>query len=194
MLGLFALIAAQTGSMMPALPSSTPCRYDKAAMIGLDERAFDQDMAGGWRALADAGCDAEAADAVRDWREAHKSEKAILNWHEGQLRANAGQTSPAISLLERSRKTEAEDAGFGWNFYVEGTVAFLRKDRAALDTARNKLAALPRPAAAANLVGPDGKPRAMRWPPRNLNVLDSLRRCWGQRYKQAYACPAPTSG
>ncbi len=195
---LIALVVAQaapvaTGRKPPlAAPMPASCRYDKAAMLALDERAFDQTMSGGWRALASAGCDLAAADAIQAWRAAHGGEPrtaGLLNWHEGQLRANAGQTAPAIALFETARKAPAEDAAFGWNLYVDGSIAFLRRDLAGLDAARARLAALPRPPGYAP-VGVDGKPRAFAWP-MNLNILDGLVACWNRGYKQAYACAKP---
>ena len=185
MLVFFAMIAAQT-------PTPADCRYDKPSMMALDERAFDQTMTGGWRTLANAGCDAQAADLIAEWRAAHPANlrtAGLLQWHEGQLRANAGQTTRAIALFEAARKPAEEDAGFGWNLYVDGSVAFLRRDLAGLDTARAKLAALPRPAGYAP-VGADGKPRAYAWP-MNLNILDGFVACWNRSYKQAYACAKP---
>lgn len=189
MLTILAVIALQASGPLDA--AGVQCSYDRAAMLALGWRAFDQDMAGGWRKLNNAGCDAAAADLIRDWRAAHKAEDGILHWHEGQLRANVGQTLQAIALFEHARKSAEEDAGFGWNLYVDGSIAFLRGDRPALEVARTALAALPRPAGF-NPTGPDGKPIAVRWPI-NLNVLDGFRRCWGQPYKQACACPAPAS-
>lgn len=181
---ILALLAAQA--------MTAACTYDRLRLMALDQRAFDQDMAGGWRTLAMAGCDREAADLIRDWRTAHAEieprHRSILYWHEGQLRANAGDTAAAIALFERSRKTDAEDAGFGWNLYVDGSVAFLRRDRTGLDAARDRLAVLPRPAGL-DPRGPDGKPVAIRWP-MNLNVLEGFQRCWDQPYKQAYVCAA----
>ena len=47
-----ALLAAQ------AAPSS-PCQYDRARLLALDQNAFDQDMTGGWRKLEEDGCEAE---------------------------------------------------------------------------------------------------------------------------------------
>jgi hypothetical protein len=185
LLGL--LIAAQAASAAPHAP--TRCDYDRDAMLALDQRAFDQDFSGGWRALANAGCEAEAADLIRDWREAHRSDDFILFWHEGQLRADIGQTRQAIALFEKSRKPAAEDAQFGWNLYFDGSVAFLRRDRAELDVARDRLAVLPMPDDL-KMVGPDGKPVQVAWP-MNLNVLDAFQRCWGKTYKQAYACAVP---
>jgi hypothetical protein len=169
------------------------CAYDRAAMMALPQQAFDQDLTGGWRGLSMRGCEAEAADLIRDWRDANKPEQniGILYWHEGQLRANLGQNDAAIALFERSRKTVEEDRGMGWNLYVEGSIAFLRRDRAAFDRAYAALAVLPKPAGFEPR-GPDGKPIALRWP-MNLNVLDGFARCWDKSYKEAYAtCATPS--
>lgn len=47
--------------------SSDNCGHDRARLLSLDENEFDQDMAGGWRALAATpGCLLIAADLVRD--------------------------------------------------------------------------------------------------------------------------------
>lgn len=168
------------------------CTYDRAAMMALPQRAFDQDMTGGWRGLSMRGCEAEAADLIRDWRETNTpgSGASTLYWHEGQLRAELGQNAAAIALFERSRKTAEEDRGMGWNLYVDGSIAFIRRDRAAFDKAHVTLKALPKPAGF-DPRGPDGKPIAMAWP-MNLNVLDGFARCWGKSYHEAYAkCAVP---
>ncbi|WP_137863702.1 MULTISPECIES: hypothetical protein [unclassified Sphingomonas] len=189
---------ALTFALLAFQHSPADCAYDRAAILALDERAFDQNLEGGWRSLAAAGCTPEAADLIRDWRVLHKATATILFWHEGQLRAEAGQADQAIALFEQSRRTMGEDGSQAWNLYVDGSLAFLRRDRAAFDAARAKLSALPQPATFdANPKGPDGKPillpdgrpLTVAWPP-NLNVFDRLSRCWGQGYKVAYACPA----
>lgn len=113
----------------------------------------------------------------------------ILTWHEGQARAMAGQTQQAIELFDQSRHPPEEDAPFGWNLYVDGSIAFLRGDRQALQSARDRLAILPRPENFSP-VGTDGEVIEIAWP-LNLNVLDAFLRCWGQPYKAAYFCPAP---
>ncbi|MCI1142827.1 hypothetical protein MOP88_11930 [Sphingomonas sp. WKB10] len=105
-----------------------PCHYDRAAMLALDQAAFDQDMTGGWRKLEQDGCEAEAADLIRDWRIAHKAQDTILFWHEGQLRADIGQTAQAIALFRQSYKPAAQDR-IGWNHYVDGTIAFHPRPR-----------------------------------------------------------------
>ncbi len=181
-------------AMIFALPVPD-CHYDRAAMLALEQRAFDQDMTGGWRGLSNRGCTAEAADLLRDWRSAHPSDgpdAGILFWHEGQLRAEMGQTAQAIALFERSRKPVEKDRTWGWNLYVDGSIAFLRGDRAGLERARAALAVLPKPPELANMVGPDGKPTTVRWP-MNLHVLDGFLRCWGQSYHDAYGCAVPIS-
>lgn len=173
------------------------CSYDRAALLALDQDRFDQDLDGGWRALANRGCEHAAAEAIRDWREAHKAELSTLFWHEGQMRANAGETDAAIGLFQRARKRTGGDQGGAWALYVDGSIAFLRGDKDGLEAARAKLAATPKPAdfdevarddKGKPILMPDGSPWRIQWP-LNLNVLDSLRRCWGQTYKQAYACP-----
>jgi|GEM_PF-3021325 len=51
------------------------CAFDRPAMLGLDQAAFDQDLSnggGGWRAVAaKPGCEEVAADLIRDYRSAH---------------------------------------------------------------------------------------------------------------------------
>lgn len=186
MIGLFTTVVFVVATQRV---SGETCIYDRAAMLALDQKRFDQDMNGGWRKLANNGCDLEGADLIKDWRDTHASQDGILYWHEGQLRANGGQRQLAISLFERSRKTPVEDAGFGWNLYVDGTIAFLRRDRSGLKAARNQLAQLPRPKNFSPK-GPDGKPISIGWP-LNLNVLDGFATCWRQPYKKAYSCAKP---
>lgn len=178
MIGLLALAAAQ---------AADPCAHDRAALLALPLLAFDQDLSGGWRPLAERGCEKEAADLIRDWRVANKSDQFTLFWHEGQMRAYAGQTAAAIALLDGARRPATEDL-IGWNHYVDGSVAFLRRDRPALAVARARLAVLPKPPGF-DPRGPDGKPRPTAWPV-NLRVLDGFIRCWAQSYKVAYGCPA----
>jgi hypothetical protein len=87
-----------------------------------------------------------------------------------------------IQLFEKSR--HPKDDPFGWNLYVDATIAFIRKDKLALLNAREALARLPRP--------PDFDPRdaqgnaiEVSWPP-NLHVVDGLIECFEREYKDAY--------
>lgn len=161
-------------------------------MLGLDQRAFDQDLSGGWRAIGSrSGCTLVAADLIRDYRKAHPSKPKFLFWHEAQLRAQAGQTDAAIALFERAREPGADPTG--WNPYADATVAFLRGDRPGLLRARARLLAVPRPADwNPSMKTPDGRTIAMPWPS-NLNAVDGLIACFGRPYSEAYgpACTRP---
>lgn len=187
---MFALLLAAT---QPAEPASAPdCSYDLEAMLALNRNAFDQDMGGGWRTLANKdGCEIAAAELIRAWRHEKRDHAHILYWHEGQMRAYGGQTVEAIALFRLTYKPAEEDAEFGWNHYVSGSIAFLTGDRDKLHKSIEGLKTIPKPAG--EMFGPDGKPISIIWPP-NLNVLEAFERCWGKPYKEAYgtvACAAP---
>lgn len=177
------------------------CGVDEArleALLALDQDAFDQDMAGGWRVVArQDGCRAAAADLIEVWRD-HSSNREsdfILNWHAGQMRATAGEPQAAIALLERA-KTQSE----AWNHYADATIAFLDRDRAALEAARAALAEL-RPGdeemAARRQFLEDNPtitmPEGFVEQPENLPVVDRLLSCFEGSYAGAYRgeCDAP---
>lgn len=170
-----------------ALANSPPdCGIDRAALLALDQDAFDQDPKGGWRAVANrSGCKVMAADLLRDYRMAHPeiSDPTIFFWHEGQLRAMTGDARAAVQLFERARKEPDE---FGWNAYVDATIAFLQGDRTRLQAARQSLAATPAPPDWDKLVAEQAKRgRRVSWPP-NLDVVDRLITCFGRTYDEAY--------
>jgi len=170
-----------------AATALTPCTYDPK-IISLGFEAFDQDMTGGWRALSgQPGCETKAADVIREYRLKHASQLRILFWHEGQLRAEAGDAAAAVALMEQSR-TAGRDV-IGWNAYVDATIAFLSSNRAALGRARARLAAWPRPTGDEWTIEPGDT-----WPP-NLNVVDGFIACFGKSYHVAYrdACRPPTA-
>lgn len=185
------VLCASTAAAQPTGKAVTPeeCAYDRAAMLSLGERAFDQDMSGGWRTLAAREtCLDVAADLIRDYREIHGLTSTILYWHEGQLRAAAGDVDRAVQLFAESRING--DDPYGWNPYVDATIAFLRHDFAALVDARDALARIPRPDSFP-ILDADGKPIDVSWPP-NLDVVDHLIACFDQEYLAAYGrCEEP---
>jgi hypothetical protein len=189
---IFALLSSAVflTAMNPAPPpDQSKCVYDKDAMLALEQKEFDQDPNNGWRKVAVPGCKDVAADLIRVWRTHHNRQDTILFWHEGQLRAEAGQYQSAIKLFEQSTKTEAEDGGWGWNIYVHGSIAFLQGDKRGLKKATKELANLPKPANLGRSVDIHGNTVEVEWP-LNLHILKGFIRCWGQSYGQAYACPA----
>ena len=172
--------------------SAADCTVDTAAMFRLPPAKFDQDMNGGWRRLADReGCASAAADLLGAYRHAHWStltapELHINYWHEGQIRAVAGQYERAIPLLMDGVNPNSER---GFYEYALGTIAFLQRDVAGLKAARDRLAAVPQPPWFAKAAA-DAKVRyatEMKWP-LNLDILDGLITCFGQPYKVAYSC------
>lgn len=174
------------------------CKYDEAAMLALDEKAFDQDLSGaggGWRALANiSGCELAAAELIAAYRARHPGSNSVLAWHEGQMRASAGEYERAIPLLDSARRPAAEDFA-GWNHYVDATLAFLRHDKPALLAARERLAAIPYPEKSGlpplkdgmlELPVPPGQPpMKMRWP-LNIDAVDGLVACFDKPYAEAY--------
>ena len=151
---------------------------------------------GGWRAIANRpGCELAAADLLAAYRAAHPEASALLAWHEGQVRATAGQYERAIPLLDQDRKPATQDKA-GWNLYVDATLALLRRDKPGLPRARQQLAAVPSPEGAGLPPLKDGyfelpttagqPPVRMRWPP-NIEVVDGLVACYGKPYAEAYS-------
>lgn len=186
------VLAACAGNAPVATASE--CGYDKSAMLALNENAFDQDLSnggGGWRKIANIpGCEIAAADLIAAYKQKHGLDTPILNWHEGQMRASAGQTKRAIELLSSARKNEMGQEA--WNAYVDATVAFLRKDKPVLLAARDGLMRVPAPEA----LGPvkdgyvevsmdNGQKMKMRWP-MNIDVVDGLIACFDKPYNEAY--------
>jgi hypothetical protein len=193
---LVPFVIATFCSIACAQETTTPnCVYDRARMLALDENQFDQDMKGGWRALSSTtGCNLAAADLLREYREAHHQTSGLLFWHEAQLRAFSGQYREAITLMEHSYKPADADKA-GWNPYVDATIAFLRKDKPALEQAKSRLAIVPPPTGDKDM-GPivdgymevkfiDGTTRKIRWP-MNIDVVDGLENCFDKSYTEAY--------
>ena len=183
-------------SAMPGVPISkneTACPYDEEAFLALGIDSFDQNRDKGWRRLASRSeCRAEAANLIEVYRRYVESRLTSLYWHEGQLRAELGQTELAISALEKARHVNNLD---GWNYYVDATVAFLRQQKPALLKARANLAAVPVPKNYKS-IGLDGKlitGRPQGWP-YNLDVVDGFINCFGKAYSEAYSLNCRAEG
>jgi hypothetical protein len=181
----------------PDAPLPQACGYDRNGLLAMDFDTFDKDIAEGWKPLADRpGCELAAAELLAAYRvenRAHLGKDSVryLRWHEGQLRAIAGDTPDAITLLKSAKAGEHLKLTLA---YTDATIAFLKKDRHGLQAARNRLASLPKPkdfeseaVAAKAKLGVD-----VVWPP-NLDIVDALVACFGKPYAQAYgqACRAP---
>ena len=172
---ILALLAATPRGALATQKSPLRCEYDPHVLdLGFD--AFDQDMKGGWRALADQrGCEDRAADLVKRYRQNYLSLMPLLYWHEAQLRATLGEYKEAIVLMEHSRKPKSADLS-GWNPYVDASISFLRHDRNGFLEAQSRLK---------HLQKPNGWPAGEEWP-QNASVVAGLWNCFGKAYKTAY--------
>jgi len=169
------------------------CRQADAAMLALPLEDFDQGDAG-WRSLDREGCEAVVADAIGNYRELNREalageDTSTLVWHEGQLRAAAGQTDAAIALMLQGRDEESDAI----QPYVDASIAFLRQDRSALEAAHARLMALPVPdyftRAAERYAAtyPDLPP--LTWP-LNRDKVEGFLACFDRPYREAYVCDA----
>ena len=121
----------------PAAPVAT-CIVDEEALLALSPEAFDQDFGGGWRKIAERPeCRADAARIIALYREASTFWQRTMAWHEGQIRAELGETEAAIVLMQMARRPDIENgsANGQWNAYVDATIAFLNRDRAGVESA-----------------------------------------------------------
>ncbi|WP_237055745.1 hypothetical protein [Microbulbifer sediminum] len=167
-----------------AANASGSCDYDIERLLSLNLRSFDQSVNEGWRRLARVeGCKAIAADIIREYRIKNAPEETILFWHEGQLRAQLGENEKAVLLFEKAREPEGSDR-IGWNYYVDASIAFVKKDKEMLLKSRDLLSKVPRPEGL-KMVDGDGNPVQLAWPP-NLHVVNSFVHCFDKSYSEAY--------
>lgn len=180
-------------------PPLVECTYDRQALLALSPTAFDQDLQGGWRPLAQRPeCLEVAADLLAQYRQAQWANLTPGDlhsnyWHEGQLRAELGQKDRAIRLLLAGVNPNVLSDGF--SDYALGTVAFLNNEMEGLQAARTRLMATPEPAnwAETSAGFRERFGAEMKWPI-NLNVLDGLVACFGRPYKEAYGVACQTIG
>lgn len=183
-MALFFCVASQAAAEEAI---SAPCIEDRGAFMTMDYWTFDQSTEGVRSVSERAECELEAADLIRDYhamlRErgdpvtldydgntitmAEAGEVSILYWHEGQLRAFAGQTDQAAMLFRKSLKPDEKNYQ-GWNQYALASIAFLEGDFNSLKAQRGELA--------------DRVPKDNI----NLGVVDGLIACFGKSYSEAY--------
>ncbi len=137
-------LAILLSTVLAASPSAESCseRYDHRLQtdLALSYEAFDQTEGQGFRELAYAGCQAEAADLIEAYIAANDATQSSLTWHIAQLRGEVGQTEAAIAAATSVlNQDEAADADFRWNDHVNAYLAFLRGDRQAFERHRAAL-------------------------------------------------------
>ena len=165
----------------------TACDHEREEVLALDFVAFDQTEGSGWRPLYRAGCYAQAAQLLRDWRERNESAPNIILFHEAQMWAYAGNSASARELFAQTYRDDGSVGAVTWNLYVDGNLAFLQRDRAGLEAAAAALESVPKPSSWDKAVDAHGQPIALPWP-LNLNVLEAMLRCWDATYEIAAHC------
>ena len=160
-----ALLALGAGACaVPAEEASTQAALPYAAF---DSRSGPY----GWRALSASGCVDAAIALLQRYRDANPTrlgadEARELAFHVGQALAMAGREPESIASFEAA---QGADATPEWRTYVEATLAFLRRDAAALAQARSRYAAL--------------APGSMR-----LRIIDGFVACPDAGYARAAHC------
>jgi hypothetical protein len=149
---------------------------DKMANAKLSFDDFDQKgtLSSTWRALMQANCPGRAAEAADDYLVngpvLTPDQKSDVLFHEAQALAIMGDNAQASRLVSAAIPPDRSGHGdLDWTTYLEGTWAFLVKDRATLDAAANKM-----------MVEPGDTNRI------DANVLRGLQTCFDKDYDTAY--------
>jgi len=165
-------------------------------LMGLPYKEFDQDFRGGWRAIDDKDtCSKVAAHIMKSYLTASKNrfdEHALsVKWHTGQVLAGIDRYEEAQAYFEQAYKAAENQAD--WNLYVDGTIAFIKRDKTALRAARDKLAQIPVPEALKEVRrkflkdNPNiNMPKGFVDEPANLSVLNQFITCFDKPYSEAY--------
>jgi hypothetical protein len=195
-----AAFAAMLGACSPAQSNNTATKSAKTAeecvenhdaLMTLSQNAFDQDIHGGWRTIADKdGCLGVAADLIQEFRETHEPTNRIfvLFWHEGQLRAELGQTAQALALFKQAYRPQGDNWKIApWNYYADATIAYLERDRKALQAAHDRLYTLQKPDGWANYVTryKEMVGTVPEWP-EHANAVNSLIKCFEKPYSEVF--------
>ncbi|MEM1150508.1 MAG: hypothetical protein AAGI03_08105 [Pseudomonadota bacterium] len=185
---LVLLLALCAGSLTSASAKEPPCIEDREAMLALEFWTFDQNPDLGWPSVQRKdGCSAEAADLIAEYHQRLREkgepvyakhpevgefevdddgEVSLLYWHEGQVRAGMGDYEAARELFVLNTDVE-ENNSRGFRHYALATIAFLDGDLETMKSERELLAAL-------DVNG------------FNTAAIDSMIRCFGRPYMEAY--------
>jgi hypothetical protein len=119
--------------------SAKPCPSKPAAeLMSLPYDAFDiGDGPAAWRSLLNRGCVDTAVATLEAYRHANEAQmtpeqSSEIHFHMGQALAMSGRNADSIPHFERA-STSSSSAE--WKAYVAANLAFVRKDRPALEQA-----------------------------------------------------------
>jgi hypothetical protein len=165
---LAASIASSAWAQTPSQEQDCRTRLERQLPLVPSQsfEQFDQTEGAGFRLLEDADCFVEAAQLIDRYADHHRQRVELLRWHAAQMLAKAGRYEAAIDRAQQALLKQ-DRAGFRWNDYVHGTIAFLQRDKSALIRHRDLVAE-----AAASV--PANQP--------NLRILDRLLANFDQPY------------
>ena len=137
------------------------------SLMAMTEDEFDQTPNEGWRKYQ--GEFALQIKLIQDYLERNQSSNQTMVWHIGQLYGMLGEYDQAIPYFERCvRPVQDQDIyRIAWNYYVHGTIAFMRRDEARLDLYIDSL---------------QNHDETM-----NIEVLMRLKNGFSKSYKEAYS-------
>ena len=167
MLASLLILAAANAASACAVPPPEVQRQASLAYAAFDS----QPPPYGWRQLNAGGCTDAAVALLTAYAAAQAgalspSQTMEVSFHIGQVLAMAGRDHESIAHFERALGAAATSE---WKAYVEATLAFLRRDAAALKAAREAYATL--------------APKSMR-----LQFIDGFVACPRETYVKAVHC------
>jgi hypothetical protein len=129
--------------------STEPCslsREDKVENAKLTFDDFDQKgvISSTWRQLSNRKCEIQAIEAAEDYlihgQVTREGERHNIIFHIGQSLAMANKYEEAALMMASSKNpTQQVNSEQDWNTYVDGTWAFLKRDRVSLENFREQL-------------------------------------------------------
>ena len=106
-------------------------QYEK--FMALSHKEFDQTQGVGWRQFND---DPELQiHLISDYMAKNNTKKQILVWHLGQVYGMNDDHQNAIKQFEQCIYNDTTDNPYkkAWDYYAQGTIAFMDRDEAKLD-------------------------------------------------------------
>ena len=184
---LLSIVLAVLLGAGPAQAESADCTLapaERERLLSLDFNSFDQSQEDGWRPWGYKECDEVVETLIGEYVTRHATtlmprQKAILRFHAGQILSFGGREQDALVYFRQSY--EAEDTAgtmVDWNAYVDATIAFIEKDRPAVEAALARIM---------QQAPPEGQFLEIFGPkPVNSWVVKGFLDCFDKPYGQAY--------
>lgn len=181
MIGILGAVLLPCLSALADGPSSSPAacaltEADKAANAKLGFDDFDQKgtSPATWRRLSDRQCHEAAIEAAEDYLihagSLSDEQRRDVIFHLAQSLGEKGDYTAAALMVAAAKQASATPVPeLNWNTYLDGTWAFFKRDRAALEAAQRELTS-----------------EAGRADQINGSALTGLLNCFEQPYAVAY--------